>query len=369
METVSPITISLQSEEPLANQIHRQLTWLIGNHQYSSGDRLPSIRQMAHQLGINMLTVRSAYQRLEKDGLVQTRQGAGTFVLPFNPRVLLELAGLSRSYTIGVVLPNMSSPFYHDFLQGVEQGISHEHLLLFVCNAHEDPQESLRNFTQLSARNVDGIIVASHDILPNLGENPSAGLPLVTVDSPGCTGPVVNFDLEQAAFLATRHLVEHQYQHIGMITFSEARANVTRMEAGYRRALDEGGLDFSEDLLVKVPGFTMEHGIQGARLLLDRAHPPEAVFTIADTMALGVVKYLKLLRKRIPEDIAIASLDDISLASLVEPGLTTASLPARQLGLEAMKMLLRLIGGEKLDNEAILLPTKLIIRESCGCHQ
>jgi DNA-binding LacI/PurR family transcriptional regulator len=75
------------------------------------------------------------------------------------------------------------------------------------------------------------------------------------------------------------------------------------------------------------------------------------------------------LRKRIPEDIAIASLDDISLASLVEPGLTTVSLPARQLGLEAMKMLLRLIGGEKLDNEAILLPTKLIIRESCGCHQ
>jgi LacI family transcriptional regulator, repressor for deo operon, udp, cdd, tsx, nupC, and nupG len=367
MQPFTPISISLPSEEPLANQLHRQVTWLIASRYWKPGDRLPSIRQLAGQLGINMLTVRSAYLRLEREGLVQTRQGAGTYVLPFNPRVLIDLAGRSRSFTIGVILPGMSDPLYHDFLEGVEKGIGREHLLLFVSNAHEDPQESLRNFTQLSARNVDGIIVASHDILPFLGENSSAGLPLVTVDSPGCTGPVVNFDLEQAAFLATQHLVEHHYQHIGMITFTEARANVTRMEAGHRRALDEGGLGFSEDLLVRVPGFTMEHGIQGARLLLDRAHPPEAVFTIADTMALGVMKYLKLLHKRIPEDIAIASLDDISLASLVEPGLTTASLPARQLGLEAMNMLHRLIGGEKLKDQSILLPTHLVIRESCGC--
>lgn len=369
MEPAYPIAIYPQSEEPLVNQLHRQVTWLIASRQWKPGDRLPSIRQLAGHLGINMLTVRSAYLRLEREGLVQTRQGAGTYILPFNPRVLMDLAGRSRSYTIGVILPGMANPFYHEFLHGVEEGIGRENLMLFVCDAHDNPQEFILDFTQLAARNVDGIIVASHDILPNLGENSSAGLPLVTVDSPGCIGPVVNFDLEQAAFLATRHLVEHQYQHLGMITFTQARENVNRMEAGFRRALDEVGLGFSEDLLVRVPGFTMEHGIQGARLLLDRAHPPEAVFTIADTMALGVMKYLKLMRKRIPEDIAIASLDDISLASLVEPGLTTVSLPARQLGLEAMKMLHRLIAGDKLENNAILLPTKLIIRESCGCPE
>ena len=367
MEPTYPILISPQSEEPLASQVHRQLTWLISSSQYKPGDRLPSIRQLSRQLGIHMLTVRSAYLRLERDGLVQTRQGAGTYVLPINPGALMDLAGRSRSYTVGVILPGMSSLFYHDFLEGVEQGISHENLLLIVCNAHEDPQEFLRDFTQLSARNVDGIIVASFDMHPILGTKSTKGLPLVTVDWPDSSGPVVNFDLEDAAWQVVHHLLNHSYQRIGMITFSEESANVVQMQAGYFRALQESGIAVDPALVVRVPGWDIKNGEVGARMLLDSENPPRAIFTVADAMALGVIKYLRSKGKRVPQDLAIASLDDISLASLVEPGLTTVSLPARELGLVAINMLIRLIAGERLEAESITLPTKLVIRASCGC--
>lgn len=368
MKPLPLISVSPTSGVPLAEQLHRQFTWLLASGQWKKGDRLPSIRELAGQLGINMHTVRSAYLRLEKEGWVQTRQGAGTHVLGFNPRTLQEASGRTRSYTIGVILPGMFNPFYHEFLQGVEQGIGREHLLLFVCDAHEDPQEFLRDFAQLSARNVDGIIVASFDLHPWLGDNATTPLALVTVDWPGCTGPVLNFDLEEAARQAVQHLISHGYQRIGMITNTGENANVIKINAGYARAIQEAGLPLEESLISRVPGFDMTSGENGARVLMTLAEPPEAIFTIADTLALGVLKMLKSEGKRVPEEVALASLDDIAIAGLVDPGLTTVSLPARELGLQAMQMLHTLMRGEKLEEKAVILPTRLVIRESCGCR-
>jgi LacI family repressor for deo operon, udp, cdd, tsx, nupC, and nupG len=315
-----------------------------------------------------MHTVRSAYQRLERDGLVQTQPGAGTRVLEFDPRKLGTLNGRTRSYTVGVILPGMSNPYYHDFLRGVEEWIDRQQLLLFVCDAHEDPQEFKRYFAQLSARKVDGIIVASFDLHRLLGPKPFPALPLVTVDWPGCAGPVVNFDLEQAGYLAVRHLLEHDYRRIGLVTFTKENANVVQMNAGVARALLEAGIPLDESLIARVPGFDLSCGELGARQLMTLDEPPQAIFTVADTLALGVLKMLKTNGKRVPAEVALASLNDISVAGLVEPALTTVAMPARQIGLEAMKMLYQLIEGEEPEIDPLTLPTRLVIRESCGCH-
>jgi DNA-binding LacI/PurR family transcriptional regulator len=368
MKETKQISIASPSGEPLVEQLHRQFTWQIASGQRKPGDLLPSIRKLAHQLSINMHTVRSAYQRLKSDGLVQTRQGAGTQVLEFDPRNLMEFAGRTRSYTIGVILPGISNPFYHSFLEGVEEGISRERLLLFVCDAHEDPQEFVRYFTQLSARNVDGIIIASFDIHQYLGLEPFPNLPLLTVDWPGCVGPAVNFDLEQAGYQAVNHLLKHGHVRIGLVTFVEDRANVLKMNAGYARALQEVGIALDESLIARVPGFDIICGELGARQLMVLENPPKAIFSIADTLTLGVLKGLKKSGLLVPEQVALASLNDISVAGLVNPGLTTVALPAMQVGLEAMKMLLQLIEGNSLEEEQITLPTELVIRESCGCQ-
>jgi DNA-binding transcriptional regulator YhcF (GntR family) len=169
MNTTPGIVISTSSGEPLVEQLQRQFTWQIASGQVRPSETLPSIRGLAGQLSINMHTIRSAYRRLERDGLVRTRQGFGTQVLEIDPRRLADLAGRTRTYTIGVILPGMASTFYHAFLQGVEQVINQEQLMLFVCNAHEDPERYLRYVAQLSARNVDGISAATLDTHPRAG--------------------------------------------------------------------------------------------------------------------------------------------------------------------------------------------------------
>src|SRR5512135_705691 len=220
MKSTQKITITAHSGETLVEQLHRQLVWLIASGQLKQGDKLPSVRRLAQQLAINLHTVRRAYQRLEMDGLVRVHQGASTQVLELDPGRLVELAGRTRTYTIGVILPALSNPFYHTFLQGVEEVISQESLMLFVCDTHEDPGLSLRYFAQLSARNVDGILFVSNNLWASLGQPSSASLPVVNVDTPGCPGPAVNLDLEGAGYQAVRHLLSHGHRRIGQISFA-----------------------------------------------------------------------------------------------------------------------------------------------------
>jgi DNA-binding LacI/PurR family transcriptional regulator len=368
MQTIQDLSVNPASGEPLVEQLHRQLVWLIASGQLKPGDSLPSVRRLAQQLSINMHTVRSAYLRLEKDVLVSIHQGASTQVLELDPRRLVALAGRTRTYTIGVILPGLSNPFYHEFLQGVQEVIHQEQLMLFVCDAHEDPGLSLRYFAQLSARNVDGILFASNNLWASLGQPNSASLPVVNVDTPGCPGPVLNFDLEEAGYQAVRHLLTHGHRRVGQISFSERSSNVLPVEAGYARALAEAGVAMDESLIVRVAGFDMLNGESGAQQLLGMDAPPTAIFAIADMLALGVMKAVRKAGKRIPEDVALASVDDIALADLVIPGLTTVSLPARPMGVEAMRMLQNLIEGKEPAAQQITLPGKLVIRQSCGCR-
>ncbi len=344
----SNMSISLDggSGEPLVEQLRRQLTWQITAGQLKPGERLPPVRELAKQLSINLHTVRSAYRRLEADGLVSTRQGAGTQVLPVELRQLAALAGRGRSYTIGVILPGMSNPFYHSFLQGVEQAIQRDQMLLFVCDAHEDPAEFVRYYAQLSARQVDGIIVASFDPQVLLKGGTTQGLPTVWVDWPGCPGPVVNFDLERAAYLAVRHLLEHAHRRIGLITFAGDNANVAEMNAGYGRALQEADIPLDQTLIAPQPVFLMPAGERGARQLMSLPEPPSAIFTIADTLALGALRALKQDGYHIPQQVALASLNDIPFAELVDPPLTTVAMPGCSLGVEAAAILLALMNGE-----------------------
>jgi DNA-binding LacI/PurR family transcriptional regulator len=191
---------------------------------------------------------------------------------------------------------------------------------------------------------------------------------LVTVDWPGCRGYSVQIDLELAGYQATQHLLAHGHRRIGLVTFAMQPANVSPIHLGYQRALEETGLRVDPDLIAGVPGFDMASGAKGAVRLLALPQPPTAIFAIADTLALGALKAIKLAGLRIPEDIALAGFNDTPLAALVEPPLTTVAAPAVELGRQAMSMLQDLITGVKPSKRQIVLPTAPVIRRSCGCQ-
>jgi LacI family transcriptional regulator len=377
MDLFESLSIQPNQETTFANQLKQQITWLIASGKLKAGDQLPPVQVLAERLGINLHTVRHAYQKLAADGLVESRQGRGTHVLLFDPVRLAQVAGSIRSHTIGVIIPSWTNPFYHALLQRIEEVAEAEQALLFLCNTHDDPNAALRDFARLAAKQVDGILIAAYDICRHLqhpvhkeSKSPIPGggnLPFVTVDWPGCSGYSVLIDLQMAGYLATRHLVEHGHRRVGLITFAQDAENVTPVNSGYEQALKESGITMDPTLVARAPGFDMISGAEGARKLLAQKEPPTAIFAIADMLALGAMQAIKQAGLRIPDEIALVGFNDIPTASLVEPALTTVAAPAVQLGREAMKMLQILIAGEQPPQRQLTLSTSLILRESCGC--
>ena len=374
MDILDRITVNPRLEATLTQQLAQQFTWLIASGQLRPGDRLPSVRQLAERLSISVNTVRGVYQKLEADGLAQTRHGAGTHVLAVDARRLAQIAAAERSHTVGVILPSLANPFYHALLQGVEEVAHPGRTMLFVSSTHDDPSEAWRYFAQLSTKQVDGIIVVSHDtsgfLTPGTGlpDRGSSLLPIVTVDWPEAPGYAVMMDLASAGYQATQHLLAHGHRRVGMITFERESANVVPVNAGYHRALREAGIEAEPALIARVPAFDMAAGMAGARQLLGLTQPPTAIFTIADMLALGAIGLLKEMGIRIPQDVAIASFNDISPAALIHPALTTVHAPAREMGAEAMQMLQDLIAGKEPAQRRVVLPISLVVRQSCGMH-
>lgn len=372
MDPFQHLTIHYDADLPLAQQLRQQLLWLIASRTLPAGERLPPVRDLAQRLGINLHTVRAAYRRLEEDGLVSTRQGRGTHVLPLDSRRLAQIAATLHTGTIGVIVPSMANPFYHALVQGVEEVASASGTLLFLCNTHDDPAEAARYYAQMAARQVDGLIIASHDT----AEFPGAAgadtgrplLPAVTVDWPGCSGPSVELDLEDAGYQATRHLLEHGHRRIGLLTVAIEAANVRLVDDGYRRALREAGVDPHPALVAAAAGFDAASGRTAARQLLTGAEPPTAIFAIGDTLALGALAELRAAGLRVPADVALASFNDIPTSALVDPPLTTVAAPVREMGAAAMRMLQEQISGRQLTAPHLVLPVTLVVRASCGAH-
>jgi DNA-binding LacI/PurR family transcriptional regulator len=365
------IQINPKHDTTIVQQLKHQISWLIINGKLQAGDQLPNIYEMAERFGINLHTVRSAYHKLEKNGLVETRPGRGTHVLSVDLFQLARLADTQPTNTIGVIIPTWSNPFYHAVLQGVEEVVEEDQSLLFLCNTHDDPQNAWREFARLSAKGVDGILVVSHNIdeviFSSKPEDQSyEGPPYVTVDSPDTHGYSVNLDLESAGYQAAKHLISLGHKTIGLITFSVDAANVLPVNSGFFSALEEAGIPMEKDLVAKVPGFNMADGEAGAQKLLTLNKPPTAIFAISDTLAIGAMQAIKQAGLDIPADISVIGFNDIPLAQLVTPALTTIAAPSHELGRTAMQLLQKLIKKEEPEQKQITLPISLTLRQSCG---
>jgi DNA-binding LacI/PurR family transcriptional regulator len=358
--------IDPQSNLPLFAQLRQQITWLIASGNLKPGDRLPTIRDLADRLGVHMHTIRQAYHSLEEDGLVETRPSRGTHVRSFDLNSLITAESAAPSHTIGVLIPGVLS-FYEPFIAGVEEIGRRSGYMIIICFTHDREELTVQSAQQLAAKGVDGILAASPTKRIFANGFPSESLPIVYIDAPDFPTPSILLDLEKAGFLATEHLIHHGHQRVAMITAPLTWPNFQQAYKGYQRALATSHLELEPGLVLETPSFSVESGYQAAERLLDMTEPPRAVFVSGDLMTAGLMRAFKENSKRIPEDFAVVSKDNIELAALMDPPLTTVALPAYQMGIEAMNMLLDLIAGKRLDRKRLTLSVELIVRRSCGC--
>ena len=193
-------------------------------------------------------------------------------------------------------------------------------------------------------------------------------MPLVTADWPGCAENAVQLDLEDAGYQAARHLLEHGHRRVGLVTYRFELPNIRPLNDGYRRALAEAEIEPLPGWIAPTQGFDIAAGREAAHSLLALPEPPSAIFAVSDLLAIGAMQAAQEAGLRIPQDLALIGFNDIPLAALAQPPLSSVAAPAHALGAEAMKMLAALIAGRRPRQRKVILPVELIVRESCGAH-
>ncbi|WP_062437132.1 LacI family DNA-binding transcriptional regulator [Herbidospora daliensis] len=191
-------------------------------------------------------------------------------------------------------------------------------------------------------------------------------MPLVVLDPAGDPGrgvPSVGATNWSGGLEATRHLLELGHRRIAMITGPEFAFSSRARLDGYRTALDAAGIP-ADPALIRRGAFQIEDGVEYARELMELAHPPTAIFTANDGMAIGVYRAAHELGLRIPDDLSVVGFDDMATWRWTNPPLTTVRQPLAEMGSAATEMLVKLATGEPLPQRRVELGTELMIRGS-----
>jgi DNA-binding LacI/PurR family transcriptional regulator len=370
-DNVSRFRLDPGSDLGIAAQIRGRAALLIADGVLRPGDRLPPVRGLARDLGASVNTVRAAYARLEDDGLVHTRHGVGTIVATGSverPAVGMLPPG---SNTIAVLIAGLD-PFYLDLIRGIEDVAAQQGTLVLVADARESGSLAGHMIGRLAARGVDGIITISIDEVAEPGRRARGRdprLPIVRIDQPDQRGDSLVFDGRTAGYAATRHLLDHGHERVGLVTAPLEWPNMHELYEGYERALRETGAQVAPDLVVDVGEFSIDAGRAGLARLLDQPGALTAVFATAEVLALGVVAGARARALAIPGNLAVIGYAGTPASEVVEPPLTMVVVPARETGRRAMRMLGERMSGSGGRSRRTVVPSELVLRGSCGAHR
>lgn len=247
-----------------------------------------------------------------------------------------------QTRTIGLILPDITNPFYPEVARGIEEGAKAEGYSVFLCNTNWEQQRQSQYIETLAEKRVDGVIIApvssaSDPMLERLFES----IPVVYVDRPpqNTKRSYVVIDNVRGGFIATKHLIEAGYRPIGFVGGVEQSMPVDERLTGYRMAMERYGLPI-EDRYIKIGHFKQETGINYIEEMIEKGDFPRAVFAENDVVALGVIQGVQRLGLSVPEDVAVIGFDDIPIASFGYIQLSTVLQPKYEMGEAAVRILI-----------------------------
>ena len=290
--------------------------------------------------------------------------------LDYHPNEVARSLRVNRTSTIGMVVPDVSNFFFNDILAGAESKTRQLGFSVLLCDSHEDSSQERELLAMLVRRRVDGILLASTE--DTLVESRLSGRrpPIVCFDREprGFRGGVVLVDNILASFEAARHLIELGHERIGVIAGPQTILTGAQRLAGFRRALEEAHLALPEEY-VRATSFATEPAYSAGLELLQLPNPPTAVFACNNRITMGLMRALRHLGLRCPQDVSVLGFDDFEWSELFSPRLTTVVQPSHQMGEVAAEMLIRTLMGsdqraESGERHCEVLKAELRVRES-----
>jgi DNA-binding LacI/PurR family transcriptional regulator len=290
--------------------------------------------------------------------------------LGYQPNLVARSLRTDQTYTIGIIVENMLSPFIPPIVRGIQDRLEMDDYFCIIINAGWDPEAEAEAIQTLRKRQIDGIIfveswLRSSDEVYELADEPH--MFVHRLFNSLCLNSVVPDD-RYGARLATRHLAQLGHRRIAFINGPEGwDATINRL-AGYQEELAAWGIPF-DPVLVERGDWEVQSGYLAAQRLIALPDPPTAIFAGNDLMALGTIYAIQEAGWRVPGDIAVAGYDDRELSGFVRPAITTVRMPCEKMGRASAEALLRLINGETKVIEPIFIPGELVVRQSCGARR
>jgi len=286
--------------------------------------------------------------------------------LGFVPHPAARQLVMNRTNMIGVLLPEISGAFFPPMLKGIEAGVREAGYDLLIYSTQNG--QAAR---PLSEHNTDGLIIFPGSVDDSeLRRYHNLEFPVVLLHQTpptDCPFPFVTVENKDGAEMLVSHLIEaHARRQIVYLQGPESHEDSIWRERGYREALEAHGLPFDPELVASGGFDEAEASSAIENLLLDGVEF-DAVFAGDDDAAAGVISALKQIGRSVPEDVSVAGFDDVPFSRFLSPPLTTVRAPIEQVGRESVRQLVKCIQKHPCEPE-ILLPTELIIRQSCGCH-
>lgn len=330
---------------------------------------MPTISDVAREAGVSKATVSRVLNNLPVSKETLAKVTRAMEKLQYRPNAQARGLTLKRSNLVGVLVPDLDSPFYAPILNSIESTLSRTGYHMVVCCVGQNIKRTVTYVHLLRERRIDGgLILTPRDIdTKAITKLIADGFPLVIIDgSLEADVSCVIVDNFQGGLQATRHLIGLGHKRIAMVTVSGDLPESAERIRGYREAMREAGL-IPEEIICE--NYTKECGYASGFVILEKSPRPTAVFCASDMIAIGLMEFLEEKGIRVPDDLAIVGFDDISHASVVRPRLSTVHQPLAEMGSIGTGKLLRLLSGEEKDYTRLVLKTELVVRESCGVNR
>jgi len=331
-----------------------------------------TLHELAKAAGCSVSTVSRALNSSAHPVNDKTREHILSLASKLDYRPNMTARGLKtdRTFTIGLIVYNIASPFTPVLIRGIQEYLKQRDYFSIIISTDWDPDLESEAVHQLISRSIDGVIFVETWRDESNNTLDLANKPYVYVYRlfDGEYANSVIIDDQYGSHLAVEHLVNLSHRRIGFINGPHGWASSKDRLLGYQQVLESTGIPF-DPALVQDGTWEVQSGNQAAQKLLALPDRPTAIFAANDLMALGAIYAVQGVGLNVPNDIAVVGYDDQDFASFSNPTITTVHSPSFEMGQMAAQLILDRLENQIEIKDPVRVQGKLIIRESCGGEQ
>jgi GntR family transcriptional regulator of arabinose operon len=366
--------INKQSTTPFYQQLAAIIRKQVLYSELKPGDKLPSENELVQQYQISRSSVRQAIDILAAEGLVERVHGKGNFIQQWHDAI-------SEGGTIGLLVPYERLSLFPNIINGVETAAKSRGFTLVLSYMGKDDREEMQTIERMRSQNIGGLVIYPRNYITYdemIWQLYEDNYPFVLIDRyfTELPSPFVGIDNVSAMRRAVEYLIGLGHRSIGFVQSTDpVTTSIKERYVGYREALRHHGIRFNENWLCHLPKITYsplnieddeEIEYQPFCDFLTQKEHPTALIAINDYTAYLIYKAAVAKGIRVPEDMALMGFDNDEFARFNEVPLTTTEQPFREIGARAANLLLDRMRGNNTGSEHVLLPTRLVARQSCG---